>query len=31
MNFDLKLALLGMALPVLLVGCGGGSDSAATG
>ena len=31
MKFDLKMALLGMALPVLLVACGGGSDSAATG
>ena len=31
MKFDLKMALLGMALPVLLVACGAGSDSAATG
>ena len=31
MKFDLKLALLGLALPLLLVACGGGSDSAATG
>ena len=31
MKFDLKLALLGLALPLLLVACGGGSGGAATG
>ena len=31
MKFDLKVALLGLLLPMWLVACGGGSDSAATG
>jgi len=31
MKFDLKLGLLGLALPLLFVACGGGSDGAATG